>query len=82
MNLSKGLKPGELEGQISFDKWFFRLAFSQPGLFLLCGRAKLFDTAAEISYSVDVFFLFKDDFFTLPYNRDRQLSNECCKTFL
>jgi hypothetical protein len=33
MKESKGLPvhSDELGGQISFDQWFFRLAFSQPG---------------------------------------------------
>jgi len=36
-----GLQSCELGGKISFDQWFFRLAFSQPGWFWLCGRLKL-----------------------------------------
>jgi hypothetical protein len=31
MKKSKGLQYYELGGKISFDKWFFRKAFSQPG---------------------------------------------------
>jgi len=31
MKKSKGLPFCELGGKISFDQWFFRLAFSQPG---------------------------------------------------
>jgi hypothetical protein len=31
MEESKGLHFGELGGLISFDQWFFMLAFSQPG---------------------------------------------------
>jgi hypothetical protein len=31
MKKSKGLLYCELGGKISFDQWFFRLAFSQPG---------------------------------------------------
>jgi hypothetical protein len=31
MKKSKGLQYCELGGKISFDQWFFMLAFSQPG---------------------------------------------------
>ena len=41
MKESKRLQSCELGGKISFDQWFFRLAFSQPGGFWLCGRVKL-----------------------------------------
>ncbi len=41
MNFSKELQLGELGGQISFEQWIFRFAFSQPGWFCLCGRVKL-----------------------------------------
>jgi hypothetical protein len=41
MKESKRLQSFELGGNISFDQWFFRFAFSQPGWFWLCGRVKL-----------------------------------------
>ncbi len=43
MKESKRLQSCELEGNISFDQWFFRLAFSQSGWFWLCGRVKLLE---------------------------------------
>jgi hypothetical protein len=41
MKKSKGLQYCELGGKISFDQWFFRLAFSQPGVKLAVWRVKL-----------------------------------------
>jgi hypothetical protein len=47
MEESIGLKSGELEGQISFNQWFLRLTFSQPGVVLAVWARKAFSTPAN-----------------------------------
>ena len=56
---SKGLKSGELGGQISFEQWFFQVGLQPGWRFQLCGRAKLFAHLQRIWCSAGI-FLAKD----------------------
>jgi hypothetical protein len=47
MERSKGLKSGELGGQISYDQWFSMLAFSQFWVILAVWARKVFSTPAK-----------------------------------
>jgi hypothetical protein len=70
MKESKGLQAGELGDQISFDQWFFRLAFSLPGLFWLCGGAHL-QRVKEFG-TLQAYFIAKDEQRWTAYQRVSQ----------
>jgi len=79
MEKSKGLQSGQLGGQISFDLWFFMLAFSQSWVIFAVWARKAFSKEFGILVA---YFVDKDGLFTLNHTRDGQLSNECRKQFL
>jgi hypothetical protein len=53
--MEESKQSGELGDQISFDQWFFMLAFSQSWVIFAVWSRKAFSTPAKVWYSAGIF---------------------------